>query len=45
MSDVFSASAFWSMVVSDDPEKEGVANKCGCQGEVSGVRKERLKNQ
>ena len=41
---VFStASAFWSVVVSDDPEKEGMVDECVCQGEVSGVRKERFK--
>ena len=30
-----------SVVVSDGPEKEGMVNKCVCQGEVSGVHKER----
>ena len=30
----FFSSLFWSVVVSGDPEKEGMVNKCGCPGEV-----------
>ena len=41
----FFSSVFWSVLVSGDPEKEGMVNKRGCQGEVSGERKEGLKKQ